>query len=358
MKKFALIPMAALLLFGSCSKDNEPVITIPDKPIQTQQPVADHVTMTFPKQLSTAFEQDGNLYCFSYENGLKITYQMATTNGARVAVVKKISGAQSVTIPVSVTGKISDTETADWAVIGIDPYYEGVSEEVERLILPNSCFASNTSGKAIDAAQMRKIISHCPGLKALELEENYPGFVSIKGCVYSEDMLVLVAVPRAFAGELTVAEGTTTIDANAVAFCEKLEIVTLPASVEVINTDAFNSDSSLVVVNILADEAPIAYEGAFGHFVADYGVLRIKKGSLKSYKIAKPEIDFPDEPVEPQMPEGDFTEEEMDQYFEEHDKYEAEMAVYREKLNLYNEAWEAYDNKLGYVNFKKIEEKF
>ena len=92
MKKLSILPLAALLMLGACS-DDTPDITIPDKPVQTQQPVADNVTLNVPKQTSPKFTADGSLYMFDYENGQQIVYSMTTTGaGQRVAVVKKIFG--------------------------------------------------------------------------------------------------------------------------------------------------------------------------------------------------------------------------------------------------------------------------
>ena len=360
MKKLSILPLAALLMLGACS-DDTPDITIPDKPVQTQQPVADNVTLNVPKQTSPKFTADGSLYMFDYENGQQIVYSMTTTGaGQRVAVVKKILGkASEVTIPYTVEGMIADNQTAQWDVVGIDLYTEAVAPNVTKITLPKTCstYLYKDAYVAVGAQQMRELVARAYSVAAIELEDGYPGFVSINGAIYTQNMKSLVAVPRAFKGEFTVASGTETIQEKAFDHPSPIDIVTLPASVKAIGSEAMTFAESLLVVNILADEAPTAYVDTFGNYLTTNGVLRIKKGTKASYEVAKPTLEKPVAPVEPASPDMDATQEEWDQYDADVEEYNKRLDEYTTLKEAYDAAWEAYKAKEGYKNFSKIEER-
>lgn len=357
MKKFAIIPVAALLMLGSCS-DDEPVITIPEAPVKTQPATPDNATLTVPKQTSNKFESDGSLNVYSYDNGQKIAYTMTTgADGSRIAVVKKISGtAADVTIPYVVTGMISETETAEWAVIGIDLYYNSVSENVTSLTIPRTAYRYilNSNVAMAGTEQMYKIAQFAPSVKDIELEQGFPGFCSINGAIYTDDMETIVAVPRAKAGEFAVAEGTKYIGDLAFSHCDAITAVTLPASLEAIGKEAFTFDSSLLVINITADNAPTAYTDTFGEFFAQNGELRVKKGTLDQYMVTEPTLERPIAPVEPAAPGEDATEEDYAAFETALEKYEEELAAYEDALDKYDTAWQKYNEKAGYTDITSI----
>lgn len=362
MKKFALLPLAALLLLGACS-DDEPQIVIPDKPVQTQNPVADKVKISVPKQKSNTYSMDGSLYVFEYENGQKIAYTMTTSGEQRIAVVKKILGtASDVTIPYAVTGKVSDTATAEWTVVSIDLYHDAVAETVRTVKIPQTvCYTYNSASQAYlsnDDSNILQMVSLMPSVQKIELEEGYPGYCSVNGAIYSDDMLRLVAVPRAFKGEFTIADGVAAVGPHAFFHCGEIDILTVPASVEAFGEEAVTFCGKLLVVNILAAEAPVAYIDTFGDYVTTNGVLRIKKGTKASYLIAKPTMEKPVEPVPPEDPDMDADDSVWEAYDKAYAEYTEKMIAFNEANDKYNALWDAYNEKEGYAAFKTIQERF
>lgn len=355
MKKLLFLPVAAMLLFVGCS-DDEPIV-IPEAPVKVQQPVADNVDYHAPAQTSNKYERDGSLYVFTYQNGQKIGYEMMTSGNDRIAIVKKIIGtSKEAVVPYTVTGQISETQTAEWTVIGIDPYADGIAENITSLTLPVSCsnFMYNSTIYTMDDVQMRKLTQNAKGLSKIELEASYPGYVSINGAVYTEDMKTLVTVPRKMAGEIAVAEGTETVGDAAFTHCASLTAVTLPASVTAIGKEAFTFCDNLLVLNVLSSEAPVAYADTFSKYLADNGVLRVKKGTEGSYKVARPEVEEPLMPTEPAQPGEEATEEEWGAYEKAMAEYEAAVEKYEAEVEVYDAAWLKYDEKAGYAIFKTI----
>lgn len=355
MKKLLFLPVAAMMLLVGCSED-EPIV-IPQAPVKVQQPVADNVDYHAPGQSSNKYVMDGGLYVFTYQNGQQVGYEMMTSGNDRVAIVKKITGtAKDVVIPYTVTGLISDTQTAEWTVIGIDPYADGIAENITSLTLPASCsnYMYNSTIYQADDEQMRKITQNGKGLTKVELEAAYPGYVSINGAIYTADMKTLVTVPRKMAGEFAVAEGTETIGEVAFTHCSSLTAVTLPASVTAIDKEAFTFCDKLLVINVLSSEAPVAYADTFSKYLAENGELRIKKGTEGTYRVAKPTINEPLMPTEPAQPGEDATEEEMDAYEVAMAEYEKALEKYDAEVEVYDEAWLKYNEKAGYSIFKTI----
>lgn len=359
MKKLAFFPVAALLLLASCS-DDTPNPTIPDNPVKVQEAVADHPTLDVPAQKSNSYELDESLYRFSYANGQTVTYQMLTAGEVRIAIVKKIGGtASKVTIPYKVTADLASGGVGEWYVYGIDLYYDSVAENVTELVLPYTCAMYNKQNTYVYVGdeQIRKMIQYAPSLKKVELEEGFPGYVSVNGAIYNTNMTKLVAVPRATAGEFTVVEDATEVGDFAFSGCAELEVITLPAAVAAIGEQAMAGCGKLVVVNILADEAPTAYAATFANFLCEYGVLRVKKGTLASYNVNQPTLALPEAPVEPEFPADDATDEEWDAYDAAYDEYTAAMEQYESDKEAYDAAWTAYDEKAGYKAIKTIQEK-
>ena len=100
MKKFAFLPLAALLMLASCKSDDPtPRPEVPTDPVATVPSQADDVTLNAPEQYPD-YELDGSLYRFTYANGQQISYTLTTdaTQG-NVARVRKIAGASEVIIP-------------------------------------------------------------------------------------------------------------------------------------------------------------------------------------------------------------------------------------------------------------------
>ena len=356
MKKIAFLPLAALLMLASCSNDDEPVRQIPDAPVQVVAPVADDVNYVAPEQLEGYTIEGANdeLYRFKYSNGQEIVFTckpatMFENERINVATVRKIEGtAADVVLPRTFTVKVDDGTTAEWKVVSVDLYTDGVTPTVKTITWPNTIYAYYTTEyKAVNSDWMRAQVSKMPGVEKIELENGFPGFASINGAIYTENLKNLVSVPRGVSGTFTIADDVQTVETRAFDHCAKIDVITFPASVTKIENDAVQFTDNLLVVNMLPLQAPVAGETAFG-LAARNGVLRIPEGSLDSYIVAKPEIELPVAPVQPDA--ETCTDEEWDNWLV------ADME-YNEALAAYNEAMDAYNHTVAYSEFKTIEQK-
>lgn len=80
----------------------------------------------------------------------------------------------------------------------------------------------------VEKVQNLKKLKH---LVAVSVDPNNTHFTSHDGVLYNRDGTILYGVPRAFAGKLRVADGTTTIVAGAIADCLGITALYLPESV-------------------------------------------------------------------------------------------------------------------------------
>lgn len=342
MKKKLFLPVAALLILGACSSEDEVVRPVPNDPIQTVPSVADHVSLNAPAQSDVKVE--GSFYRISYANGQEILYSFAIDNTeGDIAIVRKIEGtASDVVIPASVT--YNDVELIVYCV---NLYPDGIKDNVTSLTLPNTAVAmpEGTSYKAVNAEYLRNQFAEGKKLQKIELEDGFSGFCTINGAVYSSDFTTLVSVPREYPGTFTVAESTTVIDDRALFYCSKIDVLTIPSGVTKIGNEAVNFNNNLLLINCLPVKAPEASADAFGTY-AHNGVLRIPAGAEDNYKFSKPEIQRPKEPVEPD--EELATPEEME-------AYEEALAVYETEVEEYKAAMETWANYAGWAYFKNIE---
>lgn len=350
MKKFALLPLAALLMLGACSDDDPaPERIIPTDPVVSVASTADQVTLDVPEQ-DLNYEIVGPLYRFTYANGQKITYQMTNdfTLGY-IARVKKIEGATDVIIPptVSVIGAVSQ-QLVTYKVVALDLYQEG-APDVKKITMSKDVFGqigdSNTV-QQVTASWLRNQLEKLPALESFELETGYPGFCSIDGAIYTSDYKTLVGVPRGRAGMFTIAEDTENVDTRAFYYCNYVSGITFPAGVKSIGKDAVAFNERLALINMLPTVAPATNEFSFGAY-GQTSVLRIPAGSKDSYFPAKPEIEEPVAPKEPDIDLG--TDEEFEQYDIDYAQYLVKMAEYNKVMN-------AYNNPIGFRKFTKVEE--
>lgn len=341
MRKFALLPVAALLMLGACSSDDPEVRPVPNDPVQSVTSVADHVTLNAPAQADV--KNEGSYFRVSYANGQEIVYAfLKDATKGYIATVKKIEGSSAdVVIPASV--KYNNN---DFAVYSLDLFLDGVSDVVTSLTIPNTAAAMvvNAAYVAVDGAYLRTQMERCQNVKKLELEDGFPGFCSINGAIYSADFKVLECVPRGYEGTLTVAEDTEEIAPRALYYCSKIDVLTIPAKVAKIGDEAVVFNDNLLLINCLATTAPEAVTGSFGTF-AHNGVLRIPAGAEASYKPEKPTLE---RPIMPNEPDGDASDEEWDAFYEAEAKYYEDLAVYDEANN-------AYTSHEGWVYFKNVE---
>ncbi len=340
MKKIALFPVAALLFLGACSDDEEQR-PVPNDPVQTVAPVADDVTLNAPAL--TDIKADGSNFRASYANNQEIVYSLAShaTQGY-IAIVKRIEGsAADVVVPASVSYNGND-----FKVYCLDLYVDGISDNVTSLTLPSTAVAmvKNDNYVAADAAYLRAQFERGHSLTKIELENGFRGYSSINGAVYTDNLETLVSVPRAAAGTFTVADGTTTIDDRAFYYCQSLDVITFPASVESIGSEAVTFTDNLLLINSLATVPPTCPEDAFGKYAHD-GVLRVPAAAKDAYTPAKPDVE---EPVVPAEPAEDASDEEWDKYYDDLDAYTAAKAEY-------DEIMEAYNAVAGWLPFHNIE---
>ncbi|MDE6010283.1 MAG: hypothetical protein K2F87_02395 [Muribaculaceae bacterium] len=341
MKKIALLPVAALLMLGACSKDDPVVRPVPNDPVATVPSQADQVTLNAPAQ--SEVKPEGSYYRVSYANGQEIVYAFASTGSRYIATIKKIEGT-SADVVVPSTVNYNDLTLT---VYSIDLYVNGISDNVTSLTLPKTAVAMYTSTgyEAITPDYITAQMERGNNLRKVELEDGFTGYCSINGAIYTADYKTLVSVPRAYPGTFTVAEATEVINARALYYCSQIEVLTIPAGVTEIGDEAVVFNDNLLLINCQPTEAPQATRNAFGTF-AHNGVLRVPLGSEDSYKIVKPELVIPQEPVEPA---ADATDEEWDAYDEAYEQYQVDMAEYLSANRFFtqHEGWSLFNNIEG-----------
>lgn len=351
MKKIALLPVAALLMLGACSNDDEAVRPVPNDPVQTVVSVADHVSLNAPAQSDVT--ADGSYFRVSYANGQEIVYSLVNSSSlGYVATVKKIQGsAADVIVPASVS-----YNDLTFAVNSLDLLLEGIDDTVTSLTLPNTItqLVENSAFSAMTGTYFRAQMERANKVEKIELEDGFTNFCSINGAVYSSDLQTLVCVPRGYKGTMTVAEDTKFIAPRALYYCSQIEVLTLPAGIVEIGDEAVVFNDNLLLINCQATTAPEAVSGSFGQY-AHNGVLRIPAGAEDAYKFTKPDLALPVEPTEPELPDGDATDEDWDAYDEAYAAYDVAMGEYYTALEEYNEANNYYDSHEGWVYFKNIE---
>lgn len=352
MKKFALLPIAALMLAtASCSDDNnEPVRpAVPTDPVVTVESVADQVTLNVPEQFPE-FEYDSKagVYKFKYANGQEISFYLANNaNYGNIATVRGFGGASEIVIPASLTAVSSAGETQIYKIVGLDLYQDGVQPGVKKLTISKDVngIYQNMNITQVTDAWLRFQIEKMPDLENLELENGYPGFCSIGGAIYTSDYKTLVSVPRAKTGVFTIAEKTQIVGERALYYCSKLTGITFPEAITEIKANAVTFNDMLVLINMEGKNAPLTYEDSFGK-MAQTSLLRIPVGSKDSYFPAKPEMEEPVAPIDPGMSASD----------EEYAQYEVALAKYEADLAAYNKAMEIYNFPAGFRNFQNVEE--
>lgn len=349
MKKFAILPLSLLLLAASCSDDKEtPRPPVPTDPVTSVESVADQVSINVPEQ-DLNYTIEGNLYSFKYANGQVLTCTMTESSQyGYVAFVRKMSGASEIVIPptIKIIGATSGEEVV-YRVMALHLYEDG-AVGVKKVTYPKTAIASVGASSAIeeiDAKWFRTQIELMPDLEDFELETGFPKFCSINGAIYTSDFKTLIGVPRAKVGVFTIADGTTTVGENALAYCNRITGITFPAGIEKIEKNAVVFNDQLVLINMLPVEAPETNAEAFGA-MAQTSLLRIPAGSKPSYFPAKPEMEAP---VKPADPDADCSDEEYEAYEEALEQYEAQLEEYTKAMNIYN-------YPAGFRNFTNVEE--
>lgn len=131
---------------------------------------------------------------------------------------------------------------SDWQSIDLNRFRW--SKRMEELYVP---------------AKMRVIrnMKSLKTLKRIEVDGNNPYYKSQSGMLYSHDGLTLLGVPRAYADDVVVAEGTEIITRGALADCLDVKNVELPASVTTLWFGEFARLTQLEAIAFHASE-PLA----------------------------------------------------------------------------------------------------
>lgn len=353
MKKFALIPALALLFLGACSEETDEPNPVPDAPVVSVQPVADQVTLDIPNQNET-YERDivagSACYKFSYDNGQILVLDIDTsTLDYTFAIVRKVEGeASEVVIPPTCRAKMND-EYVDIPIICINLYQESVADCVKKITIASSADKMLSLGTytTVNSDYLTAQVKKCPSVEKFELQSGFASdkFVCNDGAIYSGDFTEIVAVPRAYEGVFTVADGVKNVSYQCFFNCNKITGITFPASVESIGDEAVLATDKLGLINMLSEKAPTAESNSFGHYAFD-GVLRVPAGCKDAYYFAVPDLEIPIEPAEPAWDASD----------EEWDEYDEAYAEYLVKLAEYNNANEEYDTHCVFNKFKNVEE--
>lgn len=363
-----VLPALLLLGLASCGEE-EAKRPVPNDPITVQAAVADTPALNAPAQKTQHPDDNIAWYpeiggvCMPYDNGQNITYVLGMTedvsgNEFYYATVRLIEGtAKDVVIPETLQWTYNRVPTT-FAITGFDLAIvtEGergpVADGIESITLPAACAPKGSSASLTMAECFNLMLCSGKDLKNVYLQQGYSKFCSIDGAVYSDDMKQLVAVPAGRTGHFTAAEGTETVVSGAFRHCEKLDVVTLPASVKAIENEAFLWTKDLLAINLLSAEAPTAPQFAFGHY-AQKCVIRVLPSALASYSPTMPEE--PVAPVEPEMPADDAADDVWDAYDAAMDVYYGELADYQDAMRAYDAAVERFYNMDGYKTVSKVE---
>ncbi len=102
-------------------------------------------------------------------------------------------------------------------------------------------------------------MTYCTKLSAIEVSEDNAVYSSQGGILYNKQKTQIVIVPRKLQGEVTIADGVTSIAANTFYACDEVTGITVPASVTEIVGYTFRSCSALTTVTMLGVKSLIKY---------------------------------------------------------------------------------------------------
>ncbi len=110
---------------------------------------------------------------------------------------------------------------------------------------------SEYDGDNINTGSNLAIALYCyTNVSRFEVKSSNPNYISKDGCIYSKDDTSLIAVPDKYTGELSVADGTTTIQKTAIRVedernMDRVTSVTIPASVTQIDEYAMEKINAI-----------------------------------------------------------------------------------------------------------------
>ena len=94
-------------------------------------------------------------------------------------------------------------------------------------------------------------LSYSYGISAIEVAEDHAAYSSQGGILYNKQKTQIIRVPRKHQGEVTIADGVTSIAEYTFSGCIEVTSITIPASVTKISRDSFRECSALTTVTML-----------------------------------------------------------------------------------------------------------
>ncbi len=94
-------------------------------------------------------------------------------------------------------------------------------------------------------------LSYSYGISAIEVAEDHTAYSSQGGILYDKEKTQIIRVPRKLQGEVTIADGVTSIAEYTFSGCTEMTSVTIPASVTKISGYSFRECSALTTVTML-----------------------------------------------------------------------------------------------------------
>lgn len=172
---------------------------------------------------------------------------------------------------------ISDvTIGSDWTAIDLTMFRW--SDRLTRINIPAKI------GKIQGLKKLKK-------LKEITVDTNNGKFEAVDGMLYSKDGKTLYGCPRAYAGKVTVKEGTETITPGALADCVDVTCIDFPASLQNVSFRETAALGNLAVI-IMRPVKPIinAYTNGEGKFLMQTAngnvIVEVPAPAKKEYEAA------------------------------------------------------------------------
>lgn len=130
--------------------------------------------------------------------------------------------------------------------------------------------------------------AYCSRLKGVTLPQGEAcQFDACNHIIYNKEHTELIAVLPSFAGELKVERGVTDVHPWAMAGCQMVSSVELPASVQTLGTEAMSQMASLKELRVAAKRlVGLIGDNVFGGLRTDLCTLYVRRGYLNDYKQA------------------------------------------------------------------------
>ncbi len=106
--------------------------------------------------------------------------------------------------------------------------------------------------------------ANCAALAAINVAAGNTAYKSVDGVLYTAGLETLITCPAGKTGDVAVAEGTSSIEANAFLGCTNVASVTIPASVTEIDVTAFNGCADTLVIKTLCNAYAAEFAKLFG----------------------------------------------------------------------------------------------